>query len=153
MSNLRGVLVRLKTAKGKWSGTDDHIYVGIFGKGGGRELPLDVHDFDDFEEGSQVKYWIGDVWDGTALSGARNPYESQGPWWNNPKYDGINLEKVDYVYLRKQGDRSQSGDDLYQLDEVEITIYGSSPIKRTFARYIDIKFGNEYGNTVWIPED
>ena len=43
MSGVKGLVVRLKTSSiRKWAGTDDPIYIGVVGKGGGREFPLDV---------------------------------------------------------------------------------------------------------------
>ena len=103
MANIKGMLVKLKTKTGAYSGTDDHIYVGIVGKKGGSEFPLDVRGFDDFEAGT-VKYWLGTVWDGSALENAKNPFEAYG--WNDPEGRGIDLDKVDYVYLRKQSHKA-----------------------------------------------
>ena len=59
VSYLRGMVVQLNTGLGKHSGTDDPIYVGAAGTGGGREFPLDVKWHDDFERRSRVKYLLG----------------------------------------------------------------------------------------------
>lgn len=154
MSHIRGLVVRLKTENRSWAGTDDHIYLGIVGKGGGREFPLDVNGFDDFEEGTDIKYWLGTVWDGAALTGAKKPNQSQpdSGRWNDPAVDNINLNQVDYVYLRKGGTRQSDNDDAYMMDEVEATLYGSSPNKRTFRSTVDIGLANEYGLQVWLQE-
>ena len=148
MANIKGILVRLKTENEKYAGTDNHIYVGIVGKGGGSEFPLDVKGFNDFEKGADVKYWLGDVWDGTALSGAKNPYKAYE--WNDPEIRYIDLDKVDYVYLRKQS--YTKDDDAWKMDEVEVTLYGSSPKKKTFYKTGDIWLANEYGLRVYLKE-
>jgi hypothetical protein len=151
MSDVRGILVELVTENEKYAGTDDHIYIGVVGDGGGREFPLDVRGFNDFERGKNVKYWLGDVWDGNVLAGAKNPYQSQGGW-NDPDKWRIELEDVDQVYVRKGGTRSGGADDAYKMDRVEVTLYGASPISRTFSRSTDIWLANEYGLQVWLPE-
>jgi len=147
MANIKGMVVVLKTKTGSYTGTDNHIYVGLGGKQGGSEFPLDVRGFDDFEAGT-VRYWLGDVWDGTALSGARNPYSSST--WNDPEKRYIDLERVDYVYLRKQS--YTKDDDKWKMDSVEVTLYGPSPTKRSFHKTGDIWLANEYGLQVYLKE-
>lgn len=152
MSEIKGIFVELKTKGGKWTGTDDQIYIGVIGKGGGSEFPLGVRGFDDFESGSNVKYWLGDVWEGSALAGARRPYEAGG--WNDPEVRHINLEKVDYVYLRKASHAGNDEDDKWKMDNVEVTLYGpESPMKRTFFKTGDIWLANEYGLQMWLKEE
>jgi hypothetical protein len=153
MHEMEGMLVTLETDTGKYSGTDDHIYVGVFGKEGGSEFPLDVHGFNDFEPGTVVKYWFGDVWEDGVLAGAKRPYEADG--WNNPEKRSINLEKVDYVYLRKHSHKGGSDDDAWKMEYVEVVLYGNikpQPKKRTFRKTGDIWLGNEYGLQVWLKE-
>ena len=151
MAIIKGMLVRLKSSGYNWAGTDDRLYIGVFGRGGGREFPMDVKGFDDFEEGTDVRYWLGTVWDGSALTGARKPWQSQPVGgWNEPSYEHIDLDKVDYVYLRKQS--INNDDDAYSLDEVEVTLYGDSPVKKTFRHTGIIGLANEYGQRVWLRE-
>lgn len=150
MVNVKGMVVELKTKSGKGTGTDDHIYIGVVGKGGGSEFPLDVPGFDDFEAGT-VRYWFGDVWDGSSLSGAKNPYKAHS--WNDPEPRYIDLDKVDYVYLRKHSHKGGRDDDAWKMDKVEVTLYGpSSPQKRTFHKTGDIWLANEYGLQVYLKE-
>ena len=91
MSKVLGIFVELKTENKKHAGTDDHIYIGVVGPGGGREFPLNVSGFNDFEEGTNVKYWLGEVWEGELLENARDPIKSHGSW-NDPKIWEIELE-------------------------------------------------------------
>ncbi len=156
MSGVKGLVVRLKTASiRKWAGTDDPIYIGVVGKGGGREFALDVEGFNDFEKGTDVKYWFGTVWEGDVLVGAKKPYHSDADAdtrrWNMPSHDDIELDLVDYVYLRKASFLKDRQDDRYLLNEVEVTLYASSPSKRTFRR-TTIALANEFGLQVWLPE-
>ncbi len=153
MSRMRGIFVRLKTKSESGAGTDDHIYVGVVGSSGGREFPLDVRKFDDFESGTDVKYWFGTVWDGTVLVGAKKPYRSEPGDRNDPNWFRTELHGVESVYIRKQGDRSTEGDDAYKLDEVEVTLYGASPDRRIFSTANDLWFGNEYGHQAWLTEE
>jgi hypothetical protein len=152
MSHVRGMIVSLLTSSSGGAGTDDHIYIGVVGTRGGREFPLDVHRFDDFEKGSSVKYWFGEVWDGTELAGAKNPYRSAAGDRNDPEWFRIELDEVESVYIRKQGDRTGDDDDAYKLNQVQVKLYGGSPEVRTFGTSNDLWFGNEYGHQAWLEE-
>lgn len=152
---LKGILVNLTTANN--GGTDDHIYLGVFGKGGGSEFPLATDNFDDFESGTKVKYRLGDVWENNATSSTKIPSRSTGNDWNNPWYRDIDLDMVDYVYLRKQSYKYEgndyNGDDAWRMDEVEVILYGSSsPNKRRFYKPRDLYLANEFGLQVWLKE-
>ncbi|UCE74632.1 MAG: hypothetical protein JSV56_02735 [Methanomassiliicoccales archaeon] len=150
MTALKGILVRLKTKKESGAGTDDHIYIGIVGSGGGGEFPLDVIGFKNFQEGSKVKYWFGDVWEGIALKEAKNPFQANR--WNNPSYRHIDLDKVDYVYLRKHSHKGGIDDDAWKMESVQVTLYGPKPKKRTYYLRGDLWLANEYGLQVWLEE-
>ena len=151
MSTLRGMVVQLNTGLGRHSGTDDALYVGIAGTQGGREFPLDVKWFDDFERRSRVKYSLGEVWDESSLVGARQPKMAKANW-NDPTLFYIGFQEIDRVFLRKQTGRRRADDDAYELDEVEVVLFGSEPEKRVFRCNTAIWLGIEYGSTVWIPE-
>jgi hypothetical protein len=150
MTALKGILVRLKTKSERGAGTVDPIYIGVVGAGGGGEFPLDVPGFKDFQAGSDVKYWFGDVWEGGALSGAKNPFEAHR--WNDPESRNIDMDKIDYVYVRKHSHEGGIDDDAWKLDEVEVILYGPSPVKRAFIKTSDIWLANEYGLQVWLRE-
>lgn len=153
MSKLLGITVGLKTGPGQWSGTDDHIYVGIQGKGGGREFPLDVAGFDDFEAGTYVIYLLGQVWvSGVSGKKEKKPFESSQGGWNDPGKWDIDFDKIDYVYIRKGGTRAAKDDDLYEMDEIEVAIYGTQPQSRIFKHKGYIRLANEYGLQIWLPE-
>ena len=151
MSTLRGMIVRLHTGTGRHSGTDDALYLGVYGTGGGREFPLDVKWFDDFERRSKVRYALGEVWDEDALVGTKKPHMSHDDW-NDPKLFYVGFEQIDRVYLRKHEGARRPSDDAYELDEIEVALYGEEPAKRVFRCTTGIWLGKEYGSQVWIPE-
>ncbi len=150
MGALKGMLIRMKTKDEPGAGTKDNMYVGVVGSGGGSEFPLDVPGFKEFDKGSDIKYWFGDVWDGVALKDARNPFQAHK--WNDPEHRLIDIEKVDYVYIRKHSAKEGVDDDAWKMDEVEVILYGDTPEKRTFFKGGDIWLANEYGLQVWLRE-
>jgi hypothetical protein len=151
LSTLRGIVVYLATGTSARAGTDDALYLGISGTQGGREFPLDTSFFDDFERRSRVRYALGEVWEESALVGAKRPKMSKADW-NDPSYFHVGLAAVDRVYLRKQCGRRRGDDDAYNLDEIEVTLYGAAEQKRVFRSASSIWLGFEYGGQVWLPE-
>ena len=59
MAELTGIAATLTTAATENAGTDDHLYIGVIGTGGGREFPLDYPRFDDFEIEQPITYKLG----------------------------------------------------------------------------------------------
>jgi hypothetical protein len=151
LSTLRGIVVYLATGTAPRSGTNDAVYVGVSGTQGGREFPLDTAFFDDFERRSRVRYAFGEVWEESALAGAKLPKMAKADW-NDPAYFHVGLSAIDRVYLRKQCGRRRSDDDAYHLDEIEVVLYGPAPSKRVFRSANAIWLGLEYGAQVWLPE-
>jgi hypothetical protein len=152
MPEIKGIVVQVLTRDQVATGTDDRIYLGVFGRGGGSEFPLDIRGIDDFERGSIEKYWFGSVWDGDILSGAEmRPYAARG--LNNPSTRDIDINLVDYVYLRKHSHKGGNADDQWKMDWVKVTLYGNdSPKRRIFQKLENITLGNEYGLQVWLVE-
>ena len=148
---LRGIVVYLATGTEKHAGTDDPLYLGLSGARGGREFPLDAAYFDDFERRSRVRYALGEVWDESALVGAKRPKKSQASW-NDPSYFHVGFADVDRVYLRKHCERRRLRDDAYHLDEIEVALYAEPGQKRVFRSSGAIWLGVEYGAQVWLPE-
>ncbi len=153
MTHLRGMIVRIRTENQAWAGTDDPLYIGVYGKGGGREFNLDVANYNDFERGDDDRYLLGTVWDGTVIPGTMNPKSSTPGGRNNPAWHRINLDLVDYVYIRKAGSKSTSGDDAFKFDLVEVTLYGQNPESRTFSQSEDLWLANEYGQISYLIEE
>ena len=148
---LRGMVVQLNTGTAPEAGTDDALYVGVSGTAGGREFPLDVAWFDDFERRSRVKYQLGQVWEDEACAGAKKPKMSENEW-NDPGLFYVGFDAIDRIYLRKQSSRGAQRDNAYELDEIEVTLYADEPRKRIFRCTTAMWLGTAYGSQVWIPE-
>lgn len=145
MSRLNGIFVSLTTAGQWWSGTNDHLYIGVVGTVGGREFALAVDDFDDFEEGTVVPYSIGP---GAAVFGGRTPDTAPGALAEMT----ICQPNVTHVYLRKQGDRTHEGDDAWRLSSVFVYLIASGTPTRVFVSTGPATLGNEHGLQVWLAE-
>jgi hypothetical protein len=154
MSDLTGIAVTLTTAADEDGGTDDHVYLGIVGLGGGREFPLDDPDQDDFELEPPVRYKLGATWE--TVNASRFPRQSKPGQVNDPAFMPIEFELVYAVYLRKQGDNSTADDDAYRLSDAKVVLYGpESPLKRTFTlrrRSEGPWLANENGHVVYLAE-
>lgn len=153
MGNVVGIRVKLKTKQQGGAGTDDAMYLGVFGKGGGSEFPFDVPGFDDFKAGDEIIYEWGDIWN-LPNPLALHPTGSQGN--NKPVLRYIVLEDVDYVYLRKASHKPKDDDDAWKLDNVRVELYGADfqgQEWRWFEKSADIWLGNEYGHQVWLKEN
>jgi hypothetical protein len=144
------MLVELNTI----SGTDDQIYIGVVGRGGGREFPLAVANFDDFEPGV-VAYHLGAVWERPYPPNHHHPDNSRPGEKNDPEVYHIELDKVDHVYIRKQG-RGDAADDPYQFSSVEVKLYADqsdTTNRRIFSASNDLWLGNAYGHQAWLLEE
>ena len=151
MGFLRGIVVRLRTGDARYAGTDDPLFLGVSGAAGGREFPLQVRWFDDAERRSDVRYALGDVWDEAELVGVRRPVMAEADW-NDPKLFYVGFEAVDRVYLRKHGGRRPADDDAYQLDLIEVQLFGAPGQRRVFRCTTAIWLGVRFGLQVWLPE-
>ncbi len=135
MNVMNSVSVKLKSENGHIIDMDDHLCLGVFGKGYGKEFPLDLHSSNEFESGADAK---------CRLEGDRS--DSEKP--------NIDLDKVDHVYLRKNLYSDGNDYDDWKLNEAEVTLYGSDrPQKRIFHKVSDFWFALEHGLKVWLEEE
>jgi hypothetical protein len=130
------MVVRLRTGDARYAGTDDPLFLGVSGAAGGREFPLNARWFDDAERGSDVRYALGDVWDEADVVGVRRPVMAE-VGWNDPKLFFVGFEAIDRVY---------------QLDLVEVQLYGDPGQRRVFRCTTAIWLGIRYGLQVWLTE-
>lgn len=151
MAYLRGIVVRLRTGDARYAGTDDPLFLTISGAAGGREFPLNARWFDDAERGTDVRYALGEVWDEAALVGVKRLATAETDW-NNPRLFYVGFEAIDRVALRKQGGRRSADDDAYQLDAIEVQLFGDPGQRRTFRCTTAIWLGVKFGLQVWLPE-
>ena len=145
MSKINGIFVSLSTAGQWWAGTNNHLYLGVVGTVGGREFALNVAGFDDFEEGTVVTYSIGP---GAALFGGKIPATAPQALAEMT----ICQPNVTHVYLRKQGDRTFDGDDMWRLSSAYIYLIADGDPTRVFSSTGPATLGNEHGQQIWLGE-
>jgi hypothetical protein len=152
MNNIKDISVRLKAKNKHRVGMDDHLFVGVFGKGRGCELPFELSGCSDFETEAEVKCRFGDAREDSALTDTKKPYKANK--WDDSGNLNIDLDKVNRVYLRKHSKGGSSDYDVWKLNEAEVTLYGSnSSQKRTFHKTEDIWLAIEHGLKVWLKEE
>ncbi|WP_128223454.1 hypothetical protein [Halobacteriaceae bacterium SHR40] len=131
------------TGRGRYTGTDDHVYLGVYGPEGGREFALDVAGFDDWEPDSSVDYRFG-----SGGGAGRDPRTAEDQLYNI----SISTPDITHVYLRKQGDRTRSGDDYWELSDATVYLFPRGSGGRVFTLPGTARLGNEYGHKVWLEE-
>jgi hypothetical protein len=158
MAQLTGMAVTLTTSNEDEAGTDDHLYIGVVGSGGGREFPLDSEK-QDFNTGEQELFALGNIWEGGVIIGGvtKFPLESSPGKDNDPALIPLDLNRVNFVYLRKQGDNTTDEDDAYKLKDLRVVLYGpATPSKRTFSFSnggTRLQIANENGHVVYLQEE
>ena len=151
-----GMLVTLQTFDSEDAGTDDEIYIGLWGTAGGREFPLSSKDHDDFERGAADDYIIG-VDPGFGFPLIRSDRSAPGEA-NDPALVPIDLNTIQYVYVRKQAYGTQEDDDAWRLESVIVLLYDDQTIPLTGSRLFSLFapkgmwFGNEHGHQAWLSE-
>lgn len=149
-----GMVVNLVTFDSEDAGTDDEIYIGLWGNAGGREFPLSSRDHDDFERDADDLYVLG-VDPGF---GFRHPDRSAPGEANDPALVPIDLDSIQYVYVRKQAYGKQGDDDAWRLRRVIVLLYDEDTFPLTQSRIfvLDARkgmwFGNEHGHQAWLSE-
>ncbi len=151
-----GMVVSLNTFDAEDAGTDDEIYIGLWGTGGGREFPLSSSRHEDFERGAEDFYVVG-VDPGFGFSLIRSDRSAPGEA-NDPALVPIPLESVQYVYLRKQAYGQGDDDNAWRLSSVIVLLYDANsvplPRSRIFSLFAPkgMWFGNEHGHQAWLTE-
>lgn len=154
MAAILGMVVNLITFDSEDAGTDDEIYIGLWGNAGGREFPLSSRDHEDFERGADDIYVLGvDPGFGFIRSDRSKPGEA-----NDPALVPIDLDSIQYVYVRKQAYGKQEDDDAWRLQRVIVLLYDAHtfPLPRSRLFFLDARkgmwFGNEHGHQAWLSE-
>ena len=151
-----GMFVNLNTFDSKDAGTDDEIYIGLWGTGGGREFPLSSKDHDDFERGAVDDYVLG-VDPGFGFPMFR-PERSAPGQANDPALLPIDMNTIQYVYLRKQAYGTGGDDDAWRLDSLFVLLYEDPTVPLSASRLFTLLppkgmwFGNEHGHQAWLTE-
>jgi len=148
------MVVDLVTFDSEDAGTDDEIYIGLWGTAGGREFPLSSKNHNDFERGADDLYVLGvDPGFGFRRSERAAPGEA-----NDPALVPIDLDSIQYVYVRKQAYGQQQDDNAWRLQRVIVLLYDAAtfPLPRSRLFFLDAEkgmwFGNEHGHQAWLSE-
>jgi len=155
--------VRIKTGTGDDADTDDRMFLGIFGKAGGREFAINS-DENDFQSGDNVSFTYGNPLSMTSIDPVLvNPIEAVDSGrntgeFNDPELLPLSLDLIEYVYVRKAGARLQTDDNRFELEEAEAKFWdftGGVKTVRTFrfSPPSPLFLGNESGLQVWLVEE
>jgi hypothetical protein len=154
MAAILGMVVGLNTFNSEDAETDDEIYIGMWGSAGGREFPLSSKDHEDFESGASDLYVLGaDPGFGFIRSDRSKPGEA-----NDPALVPIDLDSIQYVYVRKQAYGQEQDDNGWRLETVWVLLYDADffPLPRSRQFFLDapkgLWFGNEHGHQAWLSE-
>lgn len=151
-----GIYVDLNTFDSSDAGTDDEIYLGLWGTAGGREFPLSSPDHDDFERGKHDVYILGvdpDFGFSTLRPSRSKPGEA-----NDPALVPIDLSTIQYAYLRKQAYGTGEADNAWRLDSCLVMLYEQQSVPLNQPRIFSLFtpkgqwLGNEHGHQVWLRE-
>lgn len=151
-----GMVVNLKTFNSEDAGTDDEIYIGFWGTRGGREFPLSSKNHDDFERGADDFYIIG-VDPGFGFPLRRSERSAPGEA-NDPALVPVDLDSIQYVYVRKQAYGTGQEDNAWRMESVIVLLYDDNAVPLTGARIFSLSvgrgmwFGNEHGHQAWLSE-
>ena len=173
MTRMRAMVVSLTTDPADDSKTAEQLYVGLWGTSGGREFPLRSRDFDEsgnFAAGTTRVFLLGWLPSSAAPTEGRQSDRTDPGEPNDPALLPIELDDVEYVYLRKQATGEESDDDdAYQLSIIEVDLFGTGPSgtstsspsahvtantpeKRFVLDPPGLWFGNEHGHQAWLKE-
>lgn len=150
MSAIKGIIVDISTASDWWSPTSDALFLGIYGKSGGREFRLngEAQIASTDEEFTLVL--------GNPCCPVANPIQVQ---YSNPGEDNhpllnpIEQSHVDYVYLRKEtADSTSTNDDFLALDLVSVLLCDVDGQLRRFRKGGELNFADEVGLKHWLRE-
>ena len=154
MAAILGMLVYLATDISKEAQTNDEVYIGLWGRGGGREFPLSATDHKDFHQGNDTYVLGANPGLGELVQSDRSkPGEA-----NDPALVPIDLDSIQYVYVRKQAYGMGNADNAWRLATAIVTLYDEIglplPGPRMFVLNVPkgMWLGNEHGHQAWLTE-
>jgi hypothetical protein len=150
MASISGITVELQVGPDSVAASPDPLFLGLYGPGGGREFRLDAPTFEEFNQaGKSVRLQLG-------TGCCPKPNDRQVSWssqghGNDPSIYGIDLDGVEFVYLRKQLLEGKPQDNILVLQWVDVRLCDGSEIRR-FGSSGRLWFGLETGGTHWLAE-
>ena len=148
---ITGITVSIKLGSYIYAGTKDPLYLGIFGKNGGQEFALEVNNYEEFDSPNKfIQFKLGD---GCCSANMLQVQGSNDPGnCNNPKSFPLNLDSIEYVYLRKLHKLNAVEDDLLQLASARVLLCDVNGNIRKFEKDIKMVFAYECGLQYWLKE-
>lgn len=119
MAIITGIVVEATVARRAEAGTDDRLYVGLHGSGGG-ELSLNTPQ-DDWEPGEPVRIILGEPRSGN-FSAFHQAHKSEPGGMNDPARWAMNTDSLDNVSFRKSGPWNLNDDDLLELEDARVSV-------------------------------
>jgi len=156
---IKGIYVEIKVGSVGYAESKDPIYLGIYGKNGGREFALDVDNYQEFNSPNKVvKLQIGDYCcNNPGVMQVRHSDPAGGS--NTPLNYPLSLNDIGYVYLRKYQRANENhatnqdlNDDLLELAYAKVLICDTGGDIRRFDKEIRMFFGYECGIQHWLEE-
>lgn len=141
------IRVVIDTADGAFTSTDDWVYLGFAGPGGGREFNLDRRRVNDFQPGKTYSAALGDP--NTDLKWVRS---------GAVRELRLDLDSIRLPYLRKHIHPTRADDDLWKIDTVTIDFIGPASAEEGPAcrRFIlpatPMTLSAKHGGVVYLRE-
>ena len=148
---MNGIYVEATVSGGFWSETKDPIYLGIYGKNGGREFALQVDGASPFtQEGSTVKLILGVP---CCKKVGTQVDKSTGLNENDPSLNPMSLEDIEFVYFRKYGGKTGHTDDWAEFSNVTVLFCDSDDQLLRYKKKGRMHFAKEAGLQHWLERD
>lgn len=154
MASIKGIDIELTVGSIADAGTKDPLYIGIYGKNGGREYAFNFPPQTTGNTGS-IRFRFGD---GCCK---RDNDIIISKECCNLKLDSLQLKNVEYVYIRKHSRQTEgpntsgnltTDDDLLLLKTAVVTLCDDTGDMRRFKKTTDMYYAYECGLTHWLPE-
>ncbi len=148
-----GVNIDITVGSGSWADSKDPIYLGVYGKNGGREFPLQVNGDSPINTiGATINLVLGTSCCNKEGVNYLQIDNSQNLSHNDPLLNPIELEDIEYVYLRKYGGQYASSDDFGELSEVSVLFCDNLGNVIRYRKEGRIHFAKEAGLQHWLVE-
>jgi len=151
MGKITGIGIRLFVDTWISADTVDALYLGVYGSQGGREFAVNLNDWEEFAPGNDVMGVLGKHCHFTV---DMNPKALDGGGVggdNDPAVNPMDLDSVQFVYVKKMLGTAPSKDDRLRLSWAEVFLCDGST-ERMFAKRSRMGFGFEEGGKHWLRE-
>lgn len=145
------VVLEFKTGNKSWSKTKDSVYLGVYGKNGGREFSLNVNGKSPFEKpNATVSLVLGE---NVSKSAGIQVDKSLDKGVNDPTLHPLHLHDVEFVYVRKHEGQSDRTDDWAEFSEIKVLLFNSVGKVLPFAKRGLVSLSKESGLKHWLLKD